>query len=363
MLAGYFVEGLWTAQKDWTRAKRLSEESMLQLIQNRGAQTRLGCTFLPEKIDDWNSSANSLQILQYCVETLHIKDIRFGLRWNKVEKNGNIDLAYYASLLEYMHKHKVKITLNIGPVKTALWPETYVPQSVATLNDLPKRSKITPDDLVGKAALLYLARLLKELKKQVYWKSITMIQPENESYNYFGDTEWIVSDEYLSKVIQVIRRHYSGKILLNSSGTFDLSQIKNFLHAYPQKNLTVGLDYYYTADSLYKILWTRGFDHVTNRKHPFGYGLKDFLQKYHLGLEVTEAQYEPWNRATHPGSSLQELNWLLLRCLRFFQPSQDALIRLWGIEQLIARQLQNTPFPDDQKQIDLIQKINKARKN
>ncbi len=86
-------------------------------------------------------------------------------------------------------------------------------------------------------------------------------------------------------------------------------------------------------------------------------------QSQNLGfeIEVTEAQMEPWTFIQTPGNSASELRYLIQRCglgvLAADQSNSD-LIRLWGIEQLVEKFIQNEQTEEHQQMWELIQLIN-----
>lgn len=354
------LHGISSAILDWKYAGYKDRDIFLSMLKKRVQTMSIGCTFLPEKVENWGDAKYSLSILQFIVEDMGIKDIRLGLRWNKIElQQGKRSLAYYAPFLNYLAKKKCRVTLNIGPIKSCGWPEIHVPDWYVQKYGLPKRGEIQSENELGIIALSYTEWLLQEFRSHSIYEYVVVMQPENESYNPFGELEWTLSDGYLTALATLVRKYWSGPLLLNSSGLFDAKKILRLWSTWPKDNLVLGIDYYYTLDKLYNKKWTRVFDHFTLKPTYFGSRhYKQLKEDWDINIEVSEAQFEPWGRTVHPGQNLRELHWILLRSLRFFDRENHALIRLWGVEQLADRMLKGMQWKDDEQQVDLIRAVN-----
>ena len=120
-----------------------------------------GTSFSPEYATSKGKQeqVDAFRILKTIHETLGIKDIRFGLRWNKIDHGKKIDLGFYREYLEYLFAHKCKVTLNIGPIKVFRWPEEHLPSHMKE----HQTSYVTPDCELAKHSYEYLDQLLKIL--------------------------------------------------------------------------------------------------------------------------------------------------------------------------------------------------------
>ena len=62
--------------------------------------------------------------------------------------------------------------------------------------------------------------------------------------------------------------------------------------------------------------------------------LKKLEEGYGFGLEISEAQFVPWERMTLPGNSLDELRYVVKNGLKIFPENYPhRVIRLWGMEE------------------------------
>ena len=62
--------------------------------------------------------------------------------------------------------------------------------------------------------------------------------------------------------------------------------------------------------------------------------LKRYQEEKGFGLEISEAQFEPWGEMTLPGNSVEELRYVVKHGLKIFPDNyKERMIRLWGMEE------------------------------
>lgn len=76
----------------------------------------LGCSFSPEYCEQIGIE-EPLESLKFVHSKLHIKDIRFGLRWNRIDSGNELSLSYYKKYLDFLLSKDINLCLNIGPIK------------------------------------------------------------------------------------------------------------------------------------------------------------------------------------------------------------------------------------------------------
>jgi hypothetical protein len=341
---------------DWHHTKKLTSDEFKKLTKENGIV--FGTSVSITALEDLGLAGKKLdETLTYLVTALGIKHLRLGIRWDKisVSEQNQFDFTKYTPLFDWLtkncKKYNLSITLNLGPVKVFRWPEQHVPTWVLENYGIPKKLTSESDIAVqAKKHLVTLSHYLEEQYPEVL-ACTDLIQLENELFNPFGENETIADFEYINSLFDCLPFSWLTKrFLWNGSGLYDaqsLSGLIEHLHnVRPSIKHRIGIDYYYTQDKFYKQLWTRVFDHVA--LFPFGVSspklTREFKKFKAMGIdvdrEVTEAQFEDWGRAKHPGSSLSELAWVVIRCLRYKPVNSDRLvISLWGIERYLARVL------------------------
>lgn len=364
---------LLLARKD----AKLDNDSFISKYRPRLNKVELGCSFSPEQWTDSEiSSGRALLALNIIINQLNIRQIRLGLRWDKiVDENGQLSLKYYKPFLDYCILNKVDICLNIGPIKTFRWPEQHVPNKVLnSLSKIPKKgAKIILSSELGIVASEYINSLGDLLKIDYGTYELNMIktiQIENEPYFKFGKYEWYSTDLYLYHLITNISQKFpNAGIMLNSAGRLNIQQILHMfqylnnkqLNTYPQ--LTLGYDYYYKYPTFYNIPLLNILDNII-LSYPWNVSclkLLNIVNTLKFNLEVTEAQMEPWGNVKSPGNSVIDLRFVLLRCIQNLQTDDSRLlIRLWGIERLANIIIDKTYSIDHVDMIDLITKVSRA---
>lgn len=375
------IVGVVQQLQDLLEAKK-PNDVFSQENQKRLRTVEFGSSFSPEHIEELyveNKKGRKptprelLEMLQIVVEEFSIKDIRLGIRWNKVAKaNGTIDLSYYKPFLSYCMSKSCRITFNIGPIKTFRWPEQYVPEFVLQqLECMPQKGTIlSEEDKILTNALQYLKKLLKALRQefsQEQLQYIKVIQPENESLHAFGIYKWRMSEEYLERVVAIVLKEFPDvSIMLNSSETTNLNQIQKFFSTLTKKypklkgRLILGFNYYYRVPGRITIPFIHTIDSITLNKQKCKENIR-CCEDMGFQIEISEAQCEPWPPIWSPGNSVEEFRFMIMRCIKNILPAdQYSVIRLWGIERLAKARLEAKLNDDQEKIIELIKAINSS---
>ncbi|MBD3280172.1 hypothetical protein GF389_01445 [Candidatus Dojkabacteria bacterium] len=328
----------------------------------------IGTSFSPEELEHKGLSYfQAVEALEIVHKEFGIKDIRLGIRWNKaVEEDGDVDLEYYKPFLDYCLTHDVRLTLNVGPIKTFRWPEDHVPKFILNkLKQVPRKgSSVDLNDELAEPALHYLEELLNELKATYSEKeleNIVMIQPENEAFNSFGVHKWTMSNEYMKQLVHVIWEFFLGiRILLSSSGCLDIPQCLSVASGKYEEHFGLfafGVNYYYKTPFNQSLPFLNWYDDIW-RSRLNGFSCKknkQLAEAYGYKIEVTEAQLEGWGpKIKGPGRSVKEFKKMMRRIEKHILPKEGGLVRVWGIENF-ARDLINKNITPEQ--ISLIKEM------
>ena len=165
-------------------------------------------TFIPED-HDWKDGSHvihhnpkaALQELITIVDTLGIKNIRMGIRWeNAIDKNGKLDLSFYEPFLRYCFDHDVKICLNIG-LKTCGYPEIFVQDTLLDKRGNPLDGGVVKlDSPIVPITFDYAHQLLSYLTSNYSEDELALIetiQPENEPFASYGKKGWTMDPQYI----------------------------------------------------------------------------------------------------------------------------------------------------------------------
>lgn len=355
---------LFNSQKDWNLSQNPDFFTTFNDLKWNGVE--IGTTFIPEVYENGRDENKMYLALKFILDVLKMRHIRLGIRWNQVFENGKIDLKYYKKLIKFLLKKDVKITLCLGPIKSPGWPEQFVPKEILdkTKN---KDGENLSDDFVKEQAVAYLHDLITILKWEIgtgLIKKIQNFQIDNEPFNKFGEVKFDLDKEYLARVILILKKEFGQEIdiLINSAGRLDLQKFYELKKTCQETNFTLGLNYYYAVDNLVNLPKFYLFN--SNTIGNWG----DFtVRKIHnlrsqnfFKLEVTEAQMEPWGRADFPGNSLQSLVYVLLQTARFLKMDQNwpVVIRVWGVEKLVEKYIENKNNSEHDNMVDLIRFLN-----
>jgi len=302
---------------------------------------------------------NPIEILKAIHQDLGINDIRLGLRWNNVEKEkGKVSLKEYDRYIKYCIEKKCKICLNVGPIKVMRWPEEHIPEWI----DTEGISIVQKDSELAKYALEYFNKVLILLKKEygdgLYGNEKVSFQIENESFNRFGHRRIIMSDEYMVDVATMLNEYFpKNSLMLNSSARNDLRKVigvfERFVDEkiYDWRRLMIGINFYFRLPNIFPfssrmnpLIFSRPFSMSLSE-------LKELQKEKCFGIEITEAQFEPWGFQKTPGNMYEELEYVIQKATNIFNNEYyPKVIRLWGTEELAMKMI-NGKLSDEHRLI------------
>lgn len=299
-----------------------------------------GTSFSPE-YSQYLGDSNPIETLKLINKELGIQDFRLGLRWNTVEKNGSVSLEYYEKYIEYLLKNNCSICLNVGPIKVMRWPEEHIPEYI----NVKKRSVVKKDSELAKYAIEYFNKLLELIDRkygqQINSSSKISFQIENECYNRFGHKRLLMSDEYLLEIATILHEYFpKNKLMMDSSARKDLRKLMHLFDIFVDnklfewKQLTLGINYYSMIPEMKPFLKRiEALSFYLPWSMPLS-TLKRYQEEKGFGLEISEAQFEPWGEMTLPGNSVEELRYVVKHGLKIFPDNyKERMIRLWGMEE------------------------------
>jgi hypothetical protein len=356
---------IFSIRKAW---KQVRSDTDTFLVENKSIfdKVRIGGTFIPENLThEGLTNSEVLDCLKYIVEDLGVRNLRLGLRLNKIDLE-NENLGLYDDILSYCFLHRVNLTLNLGPIKYCGWPEYHLSDTIKnSVGILPKnKSSIGSVADISCVSLNELENLLILLEKKYtveQLQNIVALQPENEGFNPFGEYKWIFEHDHITKAISIFDFYLPGRdILFNSAGFFDLDSIVDYIrHRSDAKRFIVGLDYYYTFDKFDHLKFYEWFDLFVFSWKLKNFGLSKF-KKYQsicgFRTEVTEAQMEPWGRADKPGNSVESLKFVLLRSSQFLY-NYNGNINMYGLDRFAIHAVKNKQTPEQAGMARLIKNI------
>jgi len=339
--------------------RQLCVPFMLKLNMENNIQ--FGTSFSPE-YSEYIGGKSPLELLKVIYEELGIKDIRFGIRWNMVEKEKKISLDYYSKYLDYLLKNDCKVCLNIGPIKVFRWPEQHIPSYI---QDVDSKELTSKSDL-AKYSYDYLFDLLKLLDRE-YGSRLNGVtfQLENEPFFKFGHIPMVMSNEYILELTKIFHNvRPNSKLMFNSAGRKNLKQIVSLFYSLRSnlgiegKSLILGFNYYYKVPGMLPL--PRKTDPI-KYGNPLNMSIKRLhreRKRFGFGLEISEAQFEPWGIVKSPGNSVEDFEYLLKNCNTFFPKDYPyKLVRLWGSEELAIKILNKNTSEVHDKLIQSIQVI------
>jgi hypothetical protein len=258
----------------------------------------------------------------------------------------------------------VQICLNLGPLKTADWPEVHVPEGIlAKHQPLPTWPQELPSShpLVQEAGE-YLHRLCTLLKKELplaVQNSISMLQLNNEGYNPFGELTMVMGIDTEVYFESIASTYFPGRqILFNTPGKLQAGKIlQTQARLLRSKTPTVlGIDYYYhTPTNDYPIIKYINQLHLPLPWTPSMRSIKKNLTKNGNHLEFTEVQMEKWGHIEYPGTSPQALQKVIDDLSRYKPAHQKTLLlRLWGVEIFADTFLQGKQTLGMKQMLDII---------
>jgi len=322
----------------------------------------LGTSFSPEYCEEIGCS-KPFDILKIVNKELKITDIRLGIRWNRVETDKKLSLEFYSKYINYLLKNNSNICLNIGPIKVLRWPEEHIP----TYLEKYAEKDIKVDSELAKYSYEYLNKLLLLIKKE-YGKNTSNLsfQIENEGYNRFGHLGTGMSQEYMIEVCNSLKGSFpSNKLMVNSAGRTNLKKVVSLFSALIQEDIYSGDSLVLALNYYFRFPHTLPFvQKVEPLKYsfPFDMSIKELHSKQkemNFGLEISEAQLEPWGKQQTPGNLYEDYIYLLEKCNTYFPNDYPKkMIRLWGTEELAFKIFNNTIGEEHKKIIKSIQKVN-----
>ena len=362
-------------ERAWRAAARPNDE----FLRTHAALFRhvsVGASFAPEQ---WPPGAHApgepLAALDWAARDLGIRQVRLGLRWQRVEwRRGQVDLSMYRPFLDYAFDNNLAICLNLGPMRTFRWPEEHLPRWLAQAIDMPPTgARIKPATPVTEAASDYLVRLLDALVAEYGAErlaSVAMVQPENEPFYPLRSHKWVLDGAYVKDVIGQLNTVFPrSRILTTTAGRLNFGPIQDLFAGLLADSpdyrgrLVMGFDYHYKTplrDSFPIIKYT---DPITFQR--VGYqtceGNREMARSLGYGIEVTEGQAEPFGDLDAPGNSVRHFRFMLLRCAdRVLQRDQPSVIRIWGIEEMAKKALAGLTTGEHAAIFDLVRRVNAA---
>lgn len=342
----------------------LTNDQFLAQFQHQFGQTKIGCSIKPEHFtaDEYERKLN-IQTAKFAVEELGMREVRIGIRWNRVQLSAaHFSLDYYRELLDYCFANRLPVCLNVGPIKSIGWPEEHVPQFISARP--PVKAVIDSTTELAKLGADYL-HILITLLRQEYGPELettTTLQADNEPFFRFGEQRWTFTSRYVSDTILNLHTNFPyHKLLISSAGRNNLHQI---LPLFDQlkidyQQLILGYNYYYKLPEPQRIPVLRQLDNLFTATpwHLHMAHVKQEAARKGFAIEVSEAQAEPWTTVTSPGNSAQEFRFVLLRCVREVT-SPNSTIRYWGIEELAKKHIHNQLNAEHYQIIELIKALN-----
>jgi hypothetical protein len=217
----------------------------------------------------------------------------------------------------------------------------------------------------------YLDQLLERLISE-YGNQITQmaaVQPENESFQGFDQQGWRVSSEYMRNLVHELNRRLPDvPIIVTSAGRPALNEICDLFSELLQDRarfpagLVSGFDYYYSTPRHNQIPFHRYLDPIALAFDlPSAKTCADNLRDARaigFGIEVSEAQAEPYAHVTGPGNSAQDYRFMLLRCAaKVLDPLQTSILRIWGVEEMAKKALSGQTNDQHQAIFDLTRRL------
>lgn len=365
------VEAYTDQQRDWEMAG-LSNDEFLATNRN----LIITASFSPEQLDSFEQPIKHEDALRFAEKELGITDFRLGIRWNQVDKDGQINLDYYKPTLNYCLDVKKNVTLNAGLLKVFRWPEIHIPDFVLDrLKPMPpKGAQIKPGtDLANKAnehtQKVYDSLIHSYSASQL--SHIVTIQADNEPSEAYGDLRWTVDPLLVEEGIDLALQYFpNSNILVNCGNILNQRGVTKLLEDVKQKGkvkgkIISGVDYYPRNSNLPArgILDSIGLAKAMGIFNPLEINRQSSVDE----VELTEGGLEPWKvnpgpgeeELARPGNSVREARYMFLRANKnILRTGQPARAGAWGIERL-AYLAKTGQLTDEHRQIiDLIQRVN-----
>jgi hypothetical protein len=360
---------LYEQHETWAEASRPNAEFFARHADDL-ARLTLGGSFAPEQWpQDAAGQQRALDGLSLAVRELGMKQIRLGLRWNRVSTDANVNLAPYTPFLDYCFANGVDVCLNVGPVRVFRWPEEHLPTGL----DLPPEgATIGLDTPLAAAALDHLQRLLTALQRE-YGASlggVAAVQIENEPFYPLSPRRWRLSEDYLVAVAKSVSKvQPRAQLLVTSAGRLNLDEVRRLFARLQREEPAIagrmvsGFDFHYVTPLRDSVPVARYFDQISYASLFAETLTRHVWDSRDLGfkIEVSEAQAEPYGKFDSPGNSARDFRFVLLRCLdKVLDPLAPALIRVWGLERLTQRMEAGELTAEHRGIIEIVQRVNQT---
>ena len=361
---------LWQQHQTWAEASRPNAEFFDRNAADL-ARLKLGGSFAPEQWPrDEAGQRGALTALDLSLRELGTRQLRLGLRWNRVDSAAGVDLAPYRPVIDYCFANGVDLCLNLGPIRVFRWPEEHLPPGMALP---PQGSTIDPGSSLAESALDYLNRLLVALGREygATLDAVRLLQVENEPFFALGSRRWRMSEDYVAAAARAVSMAMPGAgLLVTSAGRLNLEEVRSLFQRLRAEEpllagrLVSGFDFHYKTPLRDSFPVIRHFDQVAYAT-PLAASLSRHVwdsRDLGFGIEVSEAQAEPYGKFQTPGNSARDFRFLLLRCLdSVLDPQRPALIRIWGLERLTERMLSGDLTAEHRDIIQIIQTLNQVQ--
>lgn len=262
---------------------------------------------------------------------LKLKWIRLGCYWNEIEKEPGI--FYFDELdplIKYCNENRINVVLTVG-MKAPRWPEYYLPKYLLSQLKLRRLETIKlENERLLESTLNFLEKCVCHFKTN---KAIKVWQIENEPLDPSGEKWWKISQEFLEKEINLVRKlDPTRKIMVNVWGN-ETGKTKTYIKAMKLADI-VGLDIYLrhaVISPLAKLGIYLG--PLDSQKILFEIGQK--IKNQGKEFWLAELQMEPWepgelNTAkSNPPSFLPKH---LLENLNYSKTLNPSVNILWGFE-------------------------------
>jgi len=151
---------------------------------------------------------------------LGLSPIRIGIKWNSVEqKQDEYQWERYDSVIQQLADNDVQTILTVG-IKSPRWPEYYIPTWVdwkSSLGIFPflRHKLVDKQRIVRNVLFPFLQKVINRYKG---YRSIILLQVENEPFFRFGPDRISISNELLNDELNYIRKVSNRPILLTTQG-------------------------------------------------------------------------------------------------------------------------------------------------
>lgn len=353
----------------------MSNAEFLRAYKEPISHMHFGASFSPEKFgihkDRHGQVAGDMGLamegFQFMIDTLNLKHIRLGIMWeNAVDETGGVDLSLYQPFIDYGLSHGVKFCKNFG-YKSLRWPEQHPPAWVDDAAMLAFGSTVTQETQIGQEALQYTNNMANYLGRE-YGREITMVQPENEPFQKFGEYNQDLAHNYMETSIGIVRGALPhAKVLINAGGEENIKKVIPFINRLTDRKpelrnqIVSGIDIHLDNPKM-NPLWKKiGLDTMTVDKIEHGdvYDWhKTITKKNNIPTEGTELQIEGYGSEQSPLYSIKKLRKSLIRCFNVLYTDKTDLVstlRFWGPEDQYKVVKFQGISPETQKRLELIQ--------